>query len=1606
VASGLRIRLIQLIIFAICLFAGKVSYAQCNGLDFSANLRKGCLPVVVKFKATGFAPGSTFQWNLQSGFVAGQDTISWAYAIAGIYKVQMIVTPPTGLACPAVVKDTYITVLPKPLPDMRFTPGPVVCDGSFPVYFGDSTPNITSREWIVEGHGFLTKKMSYTFAGRGTIPVTLTLTNGFGCQGIQTNNFTVDDSVPVDICGDFNANNPTNVVGFFTPYVGQLPASRQVVKYTWSFPGGTPASAVTTTPSQVQVTYPDYYAKNDVTLAIAMSDGCIYTCHRKGFVSPFLTPAFTLACNYQTVSAIGDLSDTGRHKYSFSFPDAPCVYIAGKDPKGAFLTYHPAGNYTASISYQYDGTPCRITVNFPRFLTVRGPISSFVSHDNQLCSLNDTVHLINQSDTTSAPGIKYTWYILDSNNCPPRDACGQAVPPLAKLIKKLGTSFGRDTSFSPSVFSGKFGRVFAVALVASSSNGCKDSFMQCHFITVAKPKADFPSDNVGCYGILDGVSIVSKPIPPDSKPAIYSYNWTIKERANPQDSITGGGSNGVFQVSKLGLYDVYLKVSNGHCSGDTFKKAALTVIGDSTGFYASPRAGCANPSFTTTLNVAKEYYYPHDPNNPTLYQWKTGPGEDVSLTFTNPHAKTTQAIITNPGCYDIILDVTTHIGDDSCKDEYLATNYICAGVPVNFQVGDLTCPGDTVPVINQSDQEAYGYRWSVDPPSLADILPNDTAKNISIVFNASDTCFTVKLSASKSIAGQTCMDTLTRNFICMPPLKTDFFTTTPNLYCAPIVARFYDPYHRGDSSQFPINYLWEFGDGDTLLTVSDSVTHVYTKLLLPDYFVKLTVFYPDGCDYSITKRIIHVVGPVPHFTMDTKMGCDSMTVQFKNTSTNISSFYFFYGDGTPILTQNPASHTYYIQDPALDSITYYPTLVETSDTVCRVYYKDTIKLYRTPKDSKITMDTATGCVPFTAHFHDISRGANSWRWDFDGDGKIDDSTHKNPLFTYKNPGKYRVKLIVGFTGGHCDYITYSDTIFATTGTHAGFVPSVSKFCGRRDIAFKITNQNSSNYLFNYGDGTADTNKIITHSYYFNPAIDSLDSVMFNPKIIAYNAGGCNDTFSTVITGFKLPIAGFISSAVSGCAPLKVHFTDTSTNGFGSEWDFDNNGLVDAFGKEVDWVFPPGLFTVKLRSFTINGCEDSVVKVNLIEVNDPPKTDFTVSDSVICYKNAVQFINNTEPSAMVKHWFWVTDDSALFDNKSTVKDPVFRFTVPGWHTVELTAIDDKGCLTTISKRVVFVDDTLHPPNTSLLNVSVNDTNSVSITWKKTAYLLFSSYRLNRLENGKPVKIYSSANINDTVFIENNTKINTSGLSYCYNIQTINSCDSLSYPSASHCTILLNETAFPGPVNVLNWTAYVGWQPVQYQIFRAGADGNIKMVASVDGKTLAYSDTALCDETYCYFVEAIKDIGGIISKSNITCLHPDYERMNKPLYLENVTDWNDNQVKIQWDTSGNKNLVSYVVDRYNPYTGWRYDYASTQNNYIIDNKVDISNVSYTYRVRAIDKCAYYSPPSNIGTSILLNQKIINDNIALSWNRYWNWNGGVQYYKLELQQKGSFL
>ena len=100
-----------------------------------------------------------------------------------------------------------------------------------------------------------------------------------------------------------------------------------------------------------------------------------------------------------------------------------------------------------------------------------------------------------------------------------------------------------------------------------------------------------------------------------------------------------------------------------------------------------------------------------------------------------------------------------------------------------------------------------------------------------------------------------------------------------------------------------------------------------------------------------------------------------------------------------------------------------------------------------------------------------------------------------------------------------------------------------------------------------------------------------------------------------ITGPITP--DFIADVTSGPAPLSVQFTDLSISQpnpiISWEWDFDNNGTVDATTQNPSWIYSNfGIYTVKL---TVSDGTNfaSETKTDYITVTDPNQ----VTDTLFC-----------------------------------------------------------------------------------------------------------------------------------------------------------------------------------------------------------------------------------------------------------------------------------------------------------------------------------------------------------------------------------------------------
>lgn len=153
-----------------------------------------------------------------------------------------------------------------------------------------------------------------------------------------------------------------------------------------------------------------------------------------------------------------------------------------------------------------------------------------------------------------------------------------------------------------------------------------------------------------------------------------------------------------------------------------------------------------------------------------------------------------------------------------------------------------------------------------------------------------------------------------------------------------------------------------------------------------------------------------------------------------------------------------------------------------------------------------------------------------------------------------------------------------------------------------------------------------------------------------------------------------PAAAFTVNSTTGCFPLIVTFTDTSSNNPTSWlWDF-GNGNTSAFQNPSATYSTAGTYTVKLIACNSNGC-DTLIKNNYITAVDKPIASFITPDTAGCAPLGVQFSDNSIPvSSPIVSWNWDFGDG----NFSYQQNPLYIYSFPGIYNVSLSVTDSLGC----------------------------------------------------------------------------------------------------------------------------------------------------------------------------------------------------------------------------------------------------------------------------------------------------------------------------------------
>ncbi|MEO7312337.1 MAG: PKD domain-containing protein [Chitinophagaceae bacterium] len=197
------------------------------------------------------------------------------------------------------------------------------------------------------------------------------------------------------------------------------------------------------------------------------------------------------------------------------------------------------------------------------------------------------------------------------------------------------------------------------------------------------------------------------------------------------------------------------------------------------------------------------------------------------------------------------------------------------------------------------------------------------------------------------------------------------------------------------------------------------------------------------------------------------------------------------------------------------------------------------------------------------------------------------------------------------------------------------------------------------------------------------------------------------------TAFCQLTADFSASPLSGCAPIRVLFTDQSS-GSPTSWYWDlGNGTTSTQKNPSGTYFNAGTYTIKLTIY--KGPDSSVTtKQSYVTVYANPIVDFDAGPKTGCYPLSVAFTDLASGGvgSTITDWQWDFGDG----NISNLPTPTHIYTGTGLFNISLTITNDHGCKKTLTKpNLITINDGLKAdfassaPPTCVVPATVNFTN---------------------------------------------------------------------------------------------------------------------------------------------------------------------------------------------------------------------------------------------------------------------------------------------------------
>jgi gliding motility-associated-like protein len=541
----------------------------------------------------------------------------------------------------------------------------------------------------------------------------------------------------------------------------------------------------------------------------------------------------------------------------------------------------------------------------------------------------------------------------------------------------------------------------------------------------------------------------------------YTFNWTGDTEYLSATNI----SNPVFMSGDPGIYKLYINITDINLNSAS---DSLTIIVNPNPYASidiSDTILCAGESLQLNTIISG------GSGNYQTYEW-TGATSPLS----DPY-------IRNPVFNTIIKDTYflrfTVVDDNGCSASDIIN--IINDIPESAFTTDAvpSCSPVTFNFYNQSE-DAVSYNWNFGDNGISNVEnPSHEFLNLS----TSVEYFNVKLTVYSKYG---CSHT-SNEYVTVFPNPETSIEVIPEKACHPADVLLV-------ATPGGYKYNWNYGDNNqeeagynTMHTyynysVSDTVYQV--QLITTSFFNCLDTSYADIVVYP-SPEALFTAFPLQQMYPDRKVSLVNTTDDRK------WNYKWYFGDGTISYDRNPGSHIY----PEADQ---YTISLLVSGEHCTDSTSANIEIVPHPPVAQFK-PVEPGCMPLTIHFENTSAYSHSFIWEF-GDGAV--SNKPNPVYTYYEPGRYKIKLTAKGDGGEDTYHMEND-VYVLPNSYFNLAPRYVYINDEAVHYFNLSDYGDV-YEWDFGDGTTSTE--------FNPSHVYAEEGVYDVTLCVWTDKDCFDLY--------------------------------------------------------------------------------------------------------------------------------------------------------------------------------------------------------------------------------------------------------------------------------------------------------------------------------------------------------------------------------------------------------------------------------------------------------------------------------------------------------------